>query len=991
MLSGRALKRCLRANNLNTRVARCAQYRNISETVFNGGNTAYMEQMHRHWVNDPQSVHVSWQAFFSTGQFQLPGGSASQVAATAEPSTADTEVVKLDRLVSSFQRYGHLKAKLDPLGLSDAGAVRHYGAAGLYQGLEPSHFGWSDADVENKKIFIGNNFDMLDSVPPIVHHLTKDGYISLKELLNKLNEVYCGSIGYEIGHIREHERTAWLLNLIELEQKPFSAQECHEILDRLTYADHFEQFLAIKFPAQKRFGLDGAESLIPCIKSLIDTSASLGVGDFVIGMPHRGRLNILANVVRKNLAQILNEFSGLAEAQADEGSGDVKYHMGTSHDRTIGGRTVHLSLMANPSHLEAVNPLVLGKTRAKMFYNNDPTGEKTAALIIHGDASFSGQGVVYECLSFSDLPAYQTGGCIHIVCNNQIGFTTDTVNARSTPYCTDVAKSIGAPIFHVNGDDPEAVVRVAKIAAMYRQQFRQDVVIDLICYRKFGHNEGDEPMFTQPVMYKQIKKQPGVWQQYKNKCIEKGLLAEDTITEISERVKSIQTTAFEASQSFKLEEGEGWLDGAWEGFKARHMPSQIEPTSCKEEDFNAVAKAVISLPKDFNIHPRIKKIWAEKADMFEGKREIDWGTAEQLAFGTLLREGVHVRMSGQDVERGTFSHRHAVLHEQKNADVKNRPTYMPLTHIEGAKAEFVIHNSNLSEYGVCGFELGYSLENPNSLVLWEAQFGDFANGAQIIFDQFLSSCESKWLRQCGLVVLMPHGYEGGGPEHSSCRMERFLQMTDDDPSVIPEQNAHTQIQIQRCNWQFLNCSTPANYFHALRRQVKRNFRKPLLVASPKSLLKLRHCVSPKEDFLEGSTFNRVIPANELSCGAANVRRHIFCTGKIYYEIQAELETKGIDYIAVSRLEQIAPFPFDSVQQELERFPNAELMWVQEEPKNMGAWAYVQPRFYTILLRGIKRDIPVLYAGRKVNPSPATGFPKQHKAEIEEYMERATTL
>merc|ERR1719285_371873 len=752
--------------------------------------------------------------------------------------------MKLDKMVRSYQRYGHLKAKLDPLGLSDAGAVRHFGGTEQFKGLDPINFGWSETDVENKKIFVGKNFETLISASaPIIEHLTKDGYISLKEIHEKLNEVYAGPIGYDIGHIREHERTAWLLNLIELEQKPFSAQECHEILDRLTYADHFEQFLAIKFPAQKRFGLDGAESLIPCIKSLIDKSASLGVGNFVIGMPHRGRLNILANVVRKNMAQILHEFRGLAEAQEDEGSGDVKYHMGTSHDRTIGGRTVHLSLMANPSHLEAVNPLVLGKTRAKMFYNNDPTGEKTAPLIIHGDASFSGQGVVYECLSFSDLPAYQTGGCFHIVCNNQIGFTTDTNIARSTPYCTDVAKAIGAPIFHVNGDDPEAVVRVAAIAAKYRQQFRQDVVIDLICYRKFGHNEGDEPKFTQPVMYRQINKQVSVWEQYKKKVIEKGHLTEDQIKEISQRVSSIHKMAFDASQTFKLEEGEGWLDGAWEGFKARHMPSTIQPTWCEAKDFDAVTNAVINLPKDLNIHSRLKKIWSEKAEMFAGKKDIDWGTAEQLAFGTLLREGVHVRMSGQDVERGTFSHRHAVLHEQINCDNDNRPSYMPLCNIEGAKGEFIVSNSNLSEFGVLGFDLGFSYESPNCLVLWEAQFGDFANGAQIIFDQFLSSSESKWKRQTGIVALLPHGYEGGGPEHSSCRMERWLQMCDDDPDEVPDLDAQTVMQ--RTNWHFLNCSTPANYFHALRRQIKRNYRKPLIIATPKSLLKLRQCVSEK--------------------------------------------------------------------------------------------------------------------------------------------------
>jgi len=512
-----------------------------------------------------------------------------------------------------------------------------------------------------------------------------------------------------------------------------------------------------------------------------------------------------------------------------------------------------------------------------------------------------------------------------------------------------------------------------------------------VCYRKYGHNEGDEPMFTQPVMYKQIKMQTSCWKKYKQQMIAKGVATEQDVQEMSEKVNTIYSDAFEAGKDFKLVDGEGWLDGAWEGFKARHMPHEIMPSSCSADDFNAIEKAVVDLPETLNIHPRIKKIWDEKRTMFSGERGFDWGTAEQLAFGSLLRDGVHVRLSGEDVERGTFSHRHAVLHEQKNCDVQNRPQYRPLCHVKGAKAELVVSNSNLSEYGILGFELGYSLENPNALVIWEAQFGDFANGAQIIFDQFLSSCESKWHRQTGLVVLMPHGYEGAGPEHSSCRMERFLQMCDDDSSVIPEINEQTQAQIQACNWQFLNCSTPANYFHALRRQIMRNFRKPLLIATPKSLLKHRLCVSPKTDFLDGSRFHRVIKAVEPDCGAENVKRHIFCSGKVYFDLSERLEKEDVKNIAVSRLEQIAPFSFDAVLSELSRFPNAEIMWVQEEPKNMGAWAYVQPRFYTALIRGLNSAKPVNFIGRKVGPSPATGFPKMHKSEIAEFLNQATTV
>jgi len=955
-------------------------------SIFNGSNTEYFEEMHKWWQNDPTSVHSSWQTFFKTGKFAIPGESSMPLSVDAAQIT---DGMKLHSMALAYQRYGHSKAKLDPLGLSNQGATRHFRATGTpYPGLEPSYFGWTENDLENKRVFVGHDFDVLDT-PPLMAQLTKNGYINLKEFYEKLNKVYGGTIGYEIGHIREYERTRWLLNVIETEQVAFSNRELHEILDRLTYSDHLEKFLAIKFPSKKRYGLDGAESMVPCIKSIIDESASLGVDEIVIGMPHRGRLNTLVNIVRKNPAMIFSSFAGMFDLSEESGAGDIAVHFEASHDRiTVNGDKIHLSLLNNPSHLEAVNALTLGKTRAKMFYKDDPNGDRTAALVIHGDAAFSGQGIVYECMTFSDLPDYQTGGCIHLIVNNQIGFTTDTVKARSTPYCSDLAKSISAPIFHVNADDPEAVVRVAKIAAQWRQTFHQDVVIDLICYRKMGHNEGDEPRFTQPVMYRQVDKQTPVYEKFRDKLIRKGVVTEQQAKKISDRVFDIYNKAFEESKTFQPDDSEH-MRGLWEGIVLQDKPHAISSTSCNSDDFSAVEKAILHIPDWINIHPRLQKVWNEKASMFAGQRGFDWATAEQLAFGTLMREGTHVRLSGQDVERGTFSHRHAVLHEQVSCDVATRPQYRPLTNIHGAKAEFIVSNSNLSEFGVLGFDLGFSYESPNCLVLWEAQFGDFANGAQIIFDQFLSSSESKWKRQTGIVILLPHGYEGAGSEHSSCRMERWLQMCDDDPDEVPDLDAQTIMQ--RTNWHFLSCSTPANYFHALRRQIKRNYRKPLIIATPKSLLKLRQCVSEKKEFLEGSEFQPVIPSAEPVCGAENVKRHIFCSGKVYYDLEADFSRRDIKDIAISRLEQIAPFPFDAVIEEMKRFPQAELMWVQEEPKNMGAFTYVRQRLHTIQTQTFGKVPSLRYVGRKASASPATGLPLQHKIEVQSILEGSANM
>lgn len=948
-----------------------------ADNFLNGANATYAEEMYKAYQQDPTSVHPSWAAYFKTGSFQEPGSAPVVASSGGQEDSADA--VKMFQMVRAFQVWGHLIAELDPLGLLKFGADRKQQIPSY---LEFKNWGWTDAH-RDKKIYVGGMKSTRSSeIPPVLRELSAGtGYVTIGEVYDRMKERYSGKIGYEFMHIMEFDKCQWLREEIEVAAKPFSKEESLDIMERLMWGEHFEKFLNKKYPAQKRFGLDGAETMIPCLKAAIDQAADDGIEKFVIGMPHRGRLNVLSTVVRKPLRQIFNEFSGLAEPGLDEGSGDVKYHLGVTHDRqTKSGKQVTLSLLPNPSHLEAVNPLVLGKTRAKMHYMNDPDGSKVAPLLIHGDAAFAGQGINAECFSFSDLPNYATGGTIHVVVNNQIGFTTDTFQARSSPYCTDVAKIVGCPIFHVNGDDPEAVVRAARLASRYRNKWKQDVVIDLICYRKFGHNEGDEPKFTQPVMYKTIEKHENVINKFKASLLQRGIISEEVYQAMSDRIFNILADEFQASRDFSLPAEESSLKLGWEGYKAPHETAHTFETTITDDQYSAICKAILNLPENLNIHPRLKKIWAEKNRALTEGTGIDWGTAEQLAIGSLLTEGVHVRYSGQDVERGTFSHRHAVLHEQKDCSADNRPTYRPLCNIDTAKAEFTVSNSNLSEYGVCGFELGYSLENPSSLVVWEAQFGDFSNGSQIIFDQFMSSQEAKWRLHSGFCVFLPHGYEGGGPEHSSSRVERFLQMSADHPHKVPPEGTDPDSLIQNNNWQVLQCSTPANFFHAMRRQVNRDYRKPAVFVNPKSLLKLRACVSEKEDFMN-DRFHRVLPANTEEIGGdGNAKRVIFTSGKAYYDLKAERDRLGLKNVVFSRLEQLAPFPFVAVEAEVRRFPNAEFMWAQEEPMNMGAYTYIAPRFEALFEKLNYDQRKIKYAGRPPRASPATGFPKVHKQE-----------
>ena len=922
-------------------------------------------------------------------------GGAAPVALSSHVSGAPSsqtiqESMRLLLLVRAFQVNGHAMAQLDPLGL-DARPVPIE--------LDPALYGFTEADLD-REFFLGTW--------RMKGFLSEDNPVqTLRQILARLRETYCGNIGYEYMHIADRDMCNWLRERIEVQRAtPYSKERKKVLLDRLAWSDMFENFLSNKYTAAKRFGLEGCETLIPGFKEAIDKAAELGVESITIGMPHRGRLNVLANVVRKPLQSIFNEFKAGPKpaGQAVEGgsqytgSGDVKYHLGTSYDRpTLRGGRMHLSLVANPSHLEAVNTVVIGKTRAKQFYENDRDGSKHMAVLLHGDGAFSGQGIVYETLDMSQLPEYTIGGTLHIVVNNQVAFTTDPKYSRSSPYCTDVAKGINIPVFHVNGDDVEAVARVMELATEWRQRWKTDVVVDIVCYRKYGHNEIDEPMFTQPLMYKKIKQQTSAHDQYAAKLVAEGSMTPEEIAAVRESVSSTLDRAFEESKDY-VPQPRDWLASHWKGFKGPDQLSKIKQTGVKMETLLKVGKACTTIPAGFTPHRVVKRVYDARAKMIETGEGVDWAMAEALAFGTLLEEGNHVRLSGQDVERGTFSHRHALIHDQNTGE-----RCVPLRNVYGDSKHtnfFTVSNSSLSEFGVLGFELGYSLENPNSLVMWEAQFGDFANSAQIIIDQFISSGEAKWLRQTGVTLLLPHGYDGQGPEHSSCRVERYLQMSDEDPSRIPEDmTLETRSQIQEHNWQICNVTTPANYFHLLRRQVHREFRKPLIVVSPKNLLRHPKCVSPLSDFddeetsqtEQGIRFKRLIMDKTATSRAKDhtlpiepdAKRVVFCTGKVYYELDAERETMGRESdVKIVRIEQLTPFPWDLVDRELRRYPNAEVVWCQEEPMNMGAWAHVAPRFQTLFKQPhVNRPLDALrYAGRAPSASTATGYGSVHAEE-----------
>lgn len=969
--------------------------------AFLQGNTAnYIDEMYMAWKKDPTSVHISWQIYFRNMEGDGPASQAFQAPPTIVPTptggipaivpgahlggnTDVTKHLKVQLLVRAYQVRGHHKAKIDPLGIRSDRDLRQ----AKPRELELDHYQFTENDLD----------DEYTLGPGILPRFARDGRekMTLREIIGACEKIYCGSFGVEYVHIPDREKCDWIRERIEIPVPyKYSQDEKRRILDRLIWSSSFESFLSTKYPNDKRFGLEGCEALVPGMKALIDRSVDYGVKDIVIGMPHRGRLNMLSNVVRKPNESIFSEFSGSTNPD-DEGSGDVKYHLGMSFERpTPSGKRVQLSLVANPSHLEAEDPVVLGKTRAIQHFNNDEKKHESAmSVLLHGDAAFAAQGVVYETLGFHSLPAFSTGGTIHLIVNNQIGFTTDPRFARSTPYCSDIAKSIDAPVFHVNADDTEAVNFVCQLAADWRAEFKHDVVIDLVCYRKYGHNETDQPSFTQPLMYRKIAEKDSVLSLYVKQLLDEGTFTKEDIDEHKSWVWGMLEESFAKSKDYQPTSRE-WLTSAWNGFKTpKELATEVLPhlpTAVNVEILNHIAATISEAPEGFHVHRNLKRILSNRKKVVEEGKGIDWSTAEALAFGSLLMDGKHVRVSGQDVERGTFSQRHAVLHDQEDED-----TYTPLQHISKDQAPFDICNSSLSEFGALGFEYGYSLSSPDALVMWEAQFGDFANNAQCILDQFIASGETKWHQRTGLVMSLPHGYDGQGPEHSSGRIERYLQLCNEDSRIFPPLEKLDR-QHQDCNMQVAYMTTPANLFHILRRQMNRQFRKPLVIFFSKALL--RHPISRSdiEDFTGDSHFQWLIPepghGNFLKA-PEECKRLLICTGQVYAALHKHREAHGIDDIAIARVEQLHPFPFAQIRDELEKYPNLEdIVWTQEEPLNAGAWSFVQPRMETILRQSSKYSHKhIEYAGRAPSASVATGTKGCHVKEELELLNQALGL
>ncbi|MGB5871753.1 MAG: 2-oxoglutarate dehydrogenase E1 component [Albidovulum sp.] len=970
-----------------------------ASSFLQGANAEYVEQMYARFADDPGAVDATWAAFFRslgdaegdvrkeaqgaswdradwppvpsddltaamTGEWPVEAkGAGDKIrakAAEAGVAVTDDQIkravldsIRALMIIRAYRIRGHLVADLDPLKMRDEK---------LHPELDPKSYGFAEADMD-RPIFI-------DKVLGLEHG-------SMRQILDIVRRTYCGTFALQYMHISDPEQAGWLKERIEGYGKEisFTREGRRAILNKLVEAEGFEKFLHVKYMGTKRFGLDGGEALIPAMEQIVKRGGSLGVKDIVIGMPHRGRLSVLANVLAKPYRAIFNEFQG-GSFKPDEvdGSGDVKYHLGASSDRTFDGNTVHLGLTANPSHLEAVNPVVLGKVRAKQAQLGDTAREQVLPILLHGDAAFAGQGVVAECFGLSGLTGHRTGGTIHIIVNNQIGFTTAPSFSRSSPYPTDIALMVEAPIFHVNGDDPEAVVHAARVATEYRQKFHKDVVIDIFCYRRFGHNEGDEPMFTNPAMYKNIKTHKTTLQLYTERLVKDGLIPEGEIEDMKAAFQAKLNTDFEIGRNYKPNKAD-WLDGRWSHINKNDAEYTPGDTAISVKTLKDIGKALVRLPDSFDVHKTVARQMETKAKMFSSGKGFDWATAEAVSFGSLLVEGYPVRLSGQDCTRGTFSQRHSAFVDQTTED-----RHYPLNHIRAGQSRYEVIDSMLSEYAVLGFEYGYSLAEPNALVMWEAQFGDFANGAQIMFDQFISSGESKWLRMSGLVCLLPHGWEGQGPEHSSARLERFLQQCAQD------------------NWIIANCTTPANYFHILRRQLHRGFRKPLVLMTPKSLLRHPMCISDAADFTTGSTFHRVLwddaqkgHSETKLVADKKIKRVVMCSGKVYYDLLAERDARGIDDIYLLRLEQFYPFPAQAVTKELGRFKGAEVIWCQEEPKNQGAWTFVEPNIEWVLGRNKASQPRPRFVGRHASASPATGLASRHKFEQEALVNEALTL
>jgi len=972
-----------------------------------GGNASYVENLYARYEADPQSVDAQWREFFQSlkdegwdrgPSWQRPNWPAPESGelvsaltgewpeaakavgdkvkaqaqargvelSSAEVQQATRDSIHALMLIRAYRIRGHFHAKLDPLELEPQKDEEE---------LDPRSYGFTEADYD-RPIF-------LDKVLGLE-------FATLREIVAILRRTYCQTLGVEFMHISNAAQKSWLQARIEGKDKEisFTREGKRAILNKLIEAEGFEKFCDLKFTGTKRFGLDGGEAMIPALEQIIKRGGALGVKEIILGMAHRGRLNVLAQVMGKPHRIIFHEFKGgSATPDEVEGSGDVKYHLGASSDREFDGNQVHLSLTANPSHLEIVDPVVLGKVRAKQDQHGDPPEERISAmpLLIHGDAAFAGQGVVAECFGLSDLKGYRTGGSVHFIVNNQIGFTTYPRYSRSSPYPSDVAKMIEAPIFHVNGDDPEAVVYAAKVLTEFRQKFHKPVVIDMFCYRRFGHNEGDEPSFTQPLMYKKIRSHPSTLEIYAKKLIAEGVVTEGEVEKMRADWRARLDAEYEAGVGYKANKAD-WLDGRWAGMKAAHDADDPRRgnTGVALDTLREIGRKLTTVPEGFHLHRTIQRFLDNRRQAIESGEGIDWATGEALALGSLLLDGHPVRLSGQDTERGTFSQRHAVLFDQENED-----RYTPLNNLRDEQARFEVLNSMLSEEAVLGFDYGYSTAEPNALTAWEAQFGDFANGAQVVFDQFISSGERKWLRMSGLVCLLPHGYEGQGPEHSSARLERFLQMCAED------------------NMQVANCTTPANYFHILRRQLRREIRKPLILMTPKSLLRHKRAVSRLAELGPDTSFHRLLwddaqpphpipppQAGEGREGAIKLvfddkmRRVVLCSGKVYYDLYDEREKRGINDIYLLRVEQLYPFPTKALVTELSRFKQAEIVWCQEEPRNMGAWFFVDIFLQWVLNQIGAKHRQVRYAGRPASAATAVGMMSKHIAQLKNLLDEA---
>jgi 2-oxoglutarate dehydrogenase E1 component len=943
-------------------------------------NSAFLEQMYLKYINKDLDLPSSWKNYFDdlgdeldlvVNEIKGPSWAPIKKQINIVEKKPKKEVhsngsvrnvisennlqnnidsIKAVELIRAYRLRGHLLAKLDPLGLKKTEYLEE---------LHPEYYGFKKSDYK-REIFLNG--------------VTNKKYSNISEILTFLNKTYCGPIGYEYMHISNPEERVWLRRRIEEDENEikFTKNGKEAILNKLIQAEGFEKFLATKYVGTKRFGLDGAESLIPALEQIIKIGGQSQIKEVKIGMSHRGRLNVLANVLQKSYKRIFNEFAGEFNSSSNEGAGDVKYHLGASSNREFDGNPVHVSLTDNPSHLEAVNPVVLGQTRAKQFFHKDTERNKVIPILIHGDAAFAGQGIVAECFAMSGLPGHNTGGTIHIIVNNQIGFTTSPRFARSSPYPSDVAKMVDAPILHVNGDDPEAVIYATRIATEFRLKFNRDVVVDLICYRRFGHNEGDEPSFTQPLMYEKIRSHPTTLKLYGQKLTHEQIFTEEGVNQKIKTFKDLLDDQFKTAKDYKPKIE--WFEGTWSRYKPEKGKDKRGVTGVDKEIIKSISDRINVISSEINPHKTVAKVFDLRKKSIDTEKNIDWATAESLAFATLLKEGYPVRLVGQDSGRGTFSQRHSVLRNQSD-----NSRYIPLNHISEGQKKYEIVDSFLSELAVLGFEYGYSLVEPNTLTLWEAQFGDFANGAQIIIDQFISSGERKWSRASGIVMLLPHGYEGQGPEHSSARLERFLQLCSND------------------NMQVMNCTTPANYFHALRRQMKRDFRKPLIMMTPKSLLRNKYCVSDLEDFSKNNSFHRVLwdhaidPKTEGFIKLKNsskIRKVILCSGKVYFDLLEAREKLKIDDVILYRIEQLYPFPAKTLVKELKPYAkSATFHWCQEEPKNMGAWFSVRDYIEWTLDNIKANNNQISYIGRSPDASPATGYAKRHISQQQEIIKK----